>query len=58
MPYCPNCGTETGNSRFCPNCGLEQGEPAQKASYGGGALLLGKHKNVPILKLNIMKGSV
>ena len=25
MPYCPKCGTETGEARFCPNCGATQG---------------------------------
>lgn len=31
MPFCPNCGTDTGNSRFCPSCGMEQGTPSTKA---------------------------
>ena len=32
--FCPNCGTEVGNSRFCPSCGMEQGSPAPKAYQG------------------------
>lgn len=32
--FCPNCGTEVGQSRFCPSCGMEQGTPSPKAYQG------------------------
>lgn len=28
MPFCPNCGTQTGSGRFCPNCGADVGVSA------------------------------
>ncbi|MHA2365707.1 MAG: zinc-ribbon domain-containing protein [Candidatus Hodarchaeales archaeon] len=28
MPFCPNCGTETGDAQFCPSCGTPQGPKA------------------------------
>lgn len=30
MPYCPECGADTGNSAYCPECGFPIAEYQQK----------------------------
>ena len=35
MPFCTNCGSDTGSGKFCPECGTPVAAPAGEASPGG-----------------------